>query len=53
MNYDYLAEVETEVWLLREELVASQKVQAELSKGLINAIGGVDMAQERVMEQEA
>ena len=50
MNCDCLAKVETEVWRLREELADSQKVQVELRKGLINAIGGVDMAHERPME---
>ena len=35
----------------REELEASQKAQVELREGLVNAIRGVDSAQERLMEQ--
>ena len=53
MNCDHLAEMEAEVWCLWEELEASQKVQVELCECWINAIVGVDMAQEWLVEQGA
>ena len=51
VNCDRLDEAEAEVWRLREEQEASHKVQMELCEGLVNAIGGVDLAQEWLMEQ--
>lgn len=36
---------------LREELEASQKARVELREGLVNAIGGVDSAQQQLMQQ--
>lgn len=50
MDHDRLAEAEAEVRRLREELEAYEKVQVALRKGLVNAIGGVDSAQKRLME---
>ena len=43
-DHDHLARAEVEIWCLREELEASQRVQVELCEGLINAIGGVGTA---------
>ena len=45
----HLEAVETELRCLREELEVSRKTQVELHEGLVNAIGRVDSAQERLV----
>lgn len=53
VDRDRLEKAEVEVLHLREELGASEKAQVELCESLVNAIGGIDSAQERLVEQGA
>jgi hypothetical protein len=50
MDPDRLAKAKIEVQHLRVELEASKKMQVELPESLVKAIGGVDSAQEQLME---